>query len=234
MRRNNINQIFWGFAIILVGVLFLAQNLGYLQIYSFWRYLPGLLILFGLYQLFVNRFKAWTGPLLLTLIGTFLLLATLKVINWATFGSMIWPTILILVGISIILHHGESSRNFQPEASNYLRGFSAFSEQNRKVVGTDFSGAEITTLFGGYKMDLAEAKIAHSPARIQTTVMFGGVDLYVPEDWDVSLDTIAFFGGSSDKRKASTQTKNQPDLVITGTVFFGGLDIKSLPGEEKR
>ena len=42
MRRSNFNQIFWGLVIIVVGVLFLAQNLGYIQDYSFWKYLPAL------------------------------------------------------------------------------------------------------------------------------------------------------------------------------------------------
>ena len=229
MSRNNINQIFWGLVIVLIGMLFLAQNLGYLQNYSFWRYLPGLLILFGFYQLFVNRFKAWFGPLLLIFIGSFLLLATLKIISWATFGSMIWPIILILVGLSIIFHHCKSSRRYQPESNQYSHGFSAFSEQNRKVLATDFTGAEITTLFGGYKLDLAEAKITQPPAMIQTTIMFGGADIFVPQDWNVRLDTIAFFGGSSDKRKISNQNKDQPDLIITGTIFFGGLDVKPVP-----
>jgi choline-glycine betaine transporter len=59
MRRSNFNQIFWGLVIIVVGVLFLAQNLGYLQDYSFWKYLPALLIILGLYQLFINHFRAW-------------------------------------------------------------------------------------------------------------------------------------------------------------------------------
>ncbi len=227
MRRSNFNQIFWGLAIILVGGLFLAQNLGFLQGYSFWRYLPALLIVLGVYQLFLNRFRAWVGPALITLIGIFLLSATLRFISWATFGSLIWPTILILVGISIILHRGEGSRDYENDTSKYLNMFAAFSEQKRKVTGTAFTGAEITSIFGGSKLDLRDARVTQPPAYVQTTALFGGVEVFVPEDWNVRLDTFAFFGGASDKHRQDTSMKDQPDLVVTGTVFFGGLDIKS-------
>lgn len=226
MRRSNFNQIFWGLVIIIVGVLFLAQNLGYIQDYSFWKYLPALLIILGLYQLFVNRLRAWVGPLLITLVGTFLLMATLDVITWGTFGSLIWPTILILIGISIILHRGESSRNFETTAGSQMNVFSTFSEQNRKVTSGDFRNAEVTAIFGSSKLDLRDASVSQPPAYIQTTTMFGGVEIFVPSNWDVRINTVAFFGGSSDKRREVTPQKETPELIITGTVFFGGLDIK--------
>jgi predicted membrane protein len=226
MRRSNFNQIFWGLVIIVVGVLFLAQNLGYIQDYSFWKYLPALLIILGLYQLFVNQFRAWVGPLLITLIGTFLLLATLNVITWATFGSMIWPTILILIGISIILHRGESNRNFETATGSQMNVFSTFSEQNRKVTSGDFKNAEVTAIFGSSKLELRDASIPQPPAYIQTRTMFGGVEIFVPSNWDVRFNTVAFFGGSSDKRREVSPQKDTPDLIVTGTVFFGGLDIK--------
>ncbi|MBE0687327.1 MAG: hypothetical protein IH585_15155 [Anaerolineaceae bacterium] len=226
MRRSNFNQIFWGLVIIIVGVLFLAQNLGYIQDYSFWKYLPALLIILGLYQLFVNRLRAWVGPLLITLVGTFLLMATLDVITWGTFGSLIWPTILILIGISIILHRGESSRNFETTGGSQMNVFSTFSEQNRKVTSGDFRNAELTAIFGSSKLDLRDASVSQPPAYIQTTTMFGGVEIFVPSNWDVRINTVAFFGGSSDKRREVSPQKGTPDLIVTGTVFFGGLDIK--------
>ncbi|MDO9088336.1 MAG: DUF5668 domain-containing protein [Anaerolineaceae bacterium] len=227
MRRSNFNQIFWGLVIMVVGVLFLAQNLGYIKDYSFWKYLPAILIILGLYQLFVSRLRAWVGPLLMTLIGTFLLLATLNVISWGTFGSMIWPTILILVGISIILHRGESANNFESETGHKVNVFSTFSEQNRKLTSHEFTGSEVTAIFGSSKLDLRDSKVSQPPASIQTTTMFGGVEIFVPSDWDVRLNTVAFFGGSSDKRRDVSPQKSTPDLIVTGTVFFGGLDIRS-------
>lgn len=227
MRRSNFNQIFWGLVIVLVGVLFLAQNLGFLQDYSFWRYLPALLIVLGIYQLFVNRFQAWQGPLLVILVGTYLLLATLQIITWATFGSLIWPTILILIGLAIILNRGRIGTPFKSTDSSSPTVFASFGEQNSRISNQEFKGGEVSAMFGGSKLDLREARISQPPARIQTTTMFGGVEIFVPSDWDVDLQTVNFFGGSSDHRHGNIPPKQTPDLIVSGTVMFGGLEIKS-------
>ena len=111
-QRFNMNQIFWGVAIILVGFIFLIQNLGLVPGMNFWRYLPILLVFLGLYQLVVNQFRAWIGPVILILVGSLLTLATMEIIRWATFGSLIWPIILIIVGLNIILRRSDASSSF--------------------------------------------------------------------------------------------------------------------------
>jgi predicted membrane protein len=226
-RRNNFNTIFWGLVLVLVGALFLAQNLGYLDNFPFWNYLPALLIVLGLYQLFVNQFRAWAGPLILILIGTFLLLAALDFITWATFGTLIWPTILILVGLSIIFRRGSSSENFVEEKSSQFNIFSAFNAQKRNVTSPDFRHGEITAMFGGVEVDFRNANIMEKPVRIQSTVMFGGADIFVPQDWDVRIDAFAMFGGTEDKRRPAALVKQTPDLIVSGTILFGGLNIKA-------
>jgi hypothetical protein len=40
------------------------------------------------------------------------------------------------------------------------------------------------------------------------------------------MDVVAFFGGCDDKRRTVISPKTTPDLIISGTVMFGGLDIK--------
>jgi len=225
-RKNGFSQMFWGLAIIIVGLLFLAQNLGYLQSFPFWNYLPVLLIILGLYQLLVNRFHAWVGPILMILVGSFLLMATLDIITWSTFGTMIWPTILILVGLSIIFRRSSNDKEFSVDTESQFNIFAAFSGQKRKITATDFKAGEATAMFGGIELDLREARILNPPARIQSTALFGGVELYVPQDWDVRMDVVALFGGADDKRKDMVNSKTTPDLIISGTAMFGGLDIK--------
>ena len=82
-------------------------------------------------------------------------------------------------------------------------------------------------MFGGGEMDFTEAGIANPPARIQTTILFGGFDLRFPPDWDVQNQVAAIFGGIEDKRTQIPTEKESPDLIITGTVLFGGLTFKN-------
>ena len=48
--------------------------------------------------------------------------------------------------------------------------------------------------------------------------VFGGADVFVPQDWDVRIDVFAMFGGTEDKRINLPQAKETPDLIINGTV----------------
>lgn len=227
MKRNNhFNQIFWGLVIIAVGLLFLAQNLGYQVGFQFWRYLPGLLILLGIYQLFINQWRAWVGPIIMILIGGYLLSATLGFIAWGTFGNLIWPTVLILVGLSIIFRHGIAGSNSSEESGSNFNAFSAFSDQKKMITTQDFQNGELTTIFGALKIDLNQAAVVNAPAHLQTTTLFGGIEIYIPADWNVHLNVVALFGGSEDKRKTGISAKSTPDLIVSGTVLFGGLEIK--------
>ncbi|MEK6755954.1 MAG: DUF5668 domain-containing protein [Bacteroidota bacterium] len=49
MRRNRFSEIYWGLVFIVVGVILLAKNLGYLDFhFSLRLYWPILLVLIGL------------------------------------------------------------------------------------------------------------------------------------------------------------------------------------------
>ncbi len=229
-KSRNFNQLFWGLVIILVGFLFLVENLGFVENFSFWKYLPVIVILLGIYQLVINQFRAWTGPAILTLVGIFLLLATLNIISWSVFGNLIWPTVLILVGLNLIFNRPTFQKNldseFETSTEKQFTIFTAFSGHKRKITAADFSNGETTVMFGGNEIDLTGAQVNEAPARMQTTVMFGGSEIFVPADWDVRNHVVAFFGGVDDKRRSVPQQKETPDLIITGTVMFGGLTIR--------
>ncbi|MEP1891886.1 MAG: hypothetical protein ABJJ14_09455, partial [Cyclobacteriaceae bacterium] len=79
-------------------------------------------------------------------------------------------------------------------------------------------------IFGGSDIDLSESKPIDG-ATIEIFSMFGGCDITVPKDWQLEIDTIAVFGGFSDKRKTITTTG--PRVVIKGIMIFGGGDLKS-------
>jgi predicted membrane protein len=226
--RNNLNQIFWGIVIIVVGVLFLIQTMGLVQDFNFWKYLPLLIIVLGLYQLIANRFRAWIGPVVFILLGSFLLLASLGRISWSVFGNLIWPTILILIGLSLIFRRASAlDDGYQTDEGQKFNYFAIFSGQKQKVISLAFLNGELTVMFGGVEIDLTAAEIAAPPARIQATVLFGGADLFVPPHWDVRNDVVALFGGVDHKGSQKPPAKATPDLILTGTVLFGGVTVKS-------
>jgi hypothetical protein len=58
------------------------------------------------------------------------------------------------------------------------------------------------------------------------TAILGGIDIRVPNDWEVVVDSNAFLGGVEDKHRLSPAPDKRPTLYIKATAILGGIDIK--------
>ena len=102
-----------------------------------------------------------------------------------------------------------------------------FGGVSRRVTASSFRGGQVTAIFGGAEIDLRGTTVDDRPATLEVTVLFGGVELEVPRGWRVDLDATVLFAGSEDERKsAASETEGPPDLVVTGFVLFGAIEIK--------
>ncbi len=94
-------QLFLGLLLIGMGVLFLADNLYYLEIGPIWKYWPFILVLLGI-QKVVNakdRDDVGSGVWLL-FIGLWLFVSLNHI--WGLHFSDSWPFLIIAWGISVI------------------------------------------------------------------------------------------------------------------------------------
>lgn len=98
---------------------------------------------------------------------------------------------------------------------------------NKRMLTKDFQGGKLTAAFGGIDLDLTQSDFT-GIVTLQVDVIFGGIKLVVPPHWDVRVEVTNIAAGVEDKR-VYRQSEVDPDkvLVIRGTVFFGGLEIKS-------
>ena len=99
-----------------------------------------------------------------------------------------------------------------------------FSGQDINLDGEQFKGADITAVFGGVKLDLTKA-IIEEDVVINTSSIFGGIDIFVPENVKVKVKSSSIFGGVSDKKKHSENTEAHT-IYINSTCVFGGVEIK--------
>jgi len=59
--------------------------------------------------------------------------------------------------------------------------------------------------------------------------LFGGIEMRVPETWNVTVRGAGIFGGYEDETmdsRVATDVK-QPHLIINGFAIFGGVHVKS-------
>lgn len=98
----------------------------------------------------------------------------------------------------------------------------------QRVTTKNFRGGKITTIFGGAEIDFRDADIQGEDAVLELNCIFGGVDLRVPRNWDVYSRTLPVFGGYSDKSASDAgSAAPKKTLVITGTIIFGGVEIRN-------
>ena len=89
----------------------------------------------------------------------------------------------------------------------------------------DFRGGDMTAVMGGCEVDLRQASM-RVPASIDVFVMWGGVEIRVPEDWTVELRGVPILAGFVDKtRPPAVATEKR--LIVRGVALMGGVEIKN-------
>lgn len=98
---------------------------------------------------------------------------------------------------------------------------------NKRVMSKNFQGGKLTAAFGGIDLDLTQSDFS-GMVTLQVDVIFGGMKLIVPPHWDVRTEVSNIAAGVEDKRiYRQSEVDSDKVLLIKGTIFFGGLEIKS-------
>ena len=216
-----------GIAIVVFGLGLTLENLGFEYSHIVFRFWPVILVVLGLLKLRACQ-GTCVGGYLLTGAGLILLLKTL---GGHSVDVLIGPMILTGVGIFIVLQALKQHRRVPTElqqSEGFLRGNAILSAFKHRHQSQSFRGGELTSIFGGFEVDLRQAMIEGGSARLDTFVMFGGGDIRVPEGWEVLVQATAIFGGVNDKTAPMpSSSEARPRLVITGLVLFGGIELRN-------
>ncbi|MBP6909556.1 MAG: hypothetical protein KBC18_03920 [Candidatus Saccharicenans sp.] len=99
-------QIFWGLFLIIVGILFLLEELDIIDFgQTLVNYWPAIFILIGLLIYIARGFKKSGAALFLILLGTFMILVKIEKIE-----RYLWPSLLILVGLWLLFRPGSKKK----------------------------------------------------------------------------------------------------------------------------
>jgi predicted membrane protein len=238
-------RLFVGGLLVLVGVLlFLSIN----DILSF-RFqhivfsFPFFIFVVGILILLNSRKRTLGG--VLTVVGAFFLIP--RIFPWIHFeGSLIFPLILIGLGIAIIIKQRKPV-NYSPSAGqtkefgstsyetsedlrkDYIDDVAIFGGGTKILISDNFKGGNITAIFGGSEIDLSRSKLAEGEHVLDVLYIFGGSDIYVPKEWNIIANVTPVFGGFSNKviRDPELVIDRSKTLVIKGLALFGGGEVKN-------
>lgn len=223
--RSGRPNIVFGLILVVVGLFFLLRNLGFYYFEEFWNFWPILLLLLGLSKAFSGRVDERTFGWILTFIGSvFFLRYTL---GWDVHMREFWPGILIIVGISVVMHaiKGPGVPREGIESSSLLNERAIVGGVNRKSASQSFQGGQLTAVMGGCEIDLRDARMAGPEAVIECFAMWGGIVIQIPPDWAIDPQMTVFAAGFEDHSKPPVQPVGR--LVIRGTALMAGVEIKN-------
>ncbi|HEX2921085.1 MAG TPA: DUF5668 domain-containing protein [Bacteroidales bacterium] len=234
MRHGNIdNRIIIGIILLIVGLFLVMRNTGIFpgfidNIVFSWQML---LIAIGLIITLGSSGNRSAGVIVMA-VGGFLLI---PMIFRETFHvNMFWPSIFIIIGLVFIFSKpkgkGWNSSTIQsPTGDDYIDYIHVFSGGERQIISDNFKGGKITAVFGGSEIDLTKSRLAQGVVDLEIACVFGGITIIVPDEWNVKIEITPVLGGFEDSRKfhPGRTIDMSHQLVLRGTVVFGGGEIKS-------
>lgn len=224
--RSKMSNTLWGLFFIVLGVGFAGSAFDVWDFHLFFRGWWTLFIIVPcLISIVQNGFNL--GSIIGLCIGVLLLLSQQGLLDPQIVGKLIFPVILVMIGLSIIfkntfqkMDHIEHAKE-QADKSDYS---AIFSGQNMNFNNQIFTGTTLNSVFGSVNLDLRSA-IINEDVLINCSAIFGGIQIYMPEGVNVKTSCTPIFGGIDNKRR-NQNIQNAPTVYISGTCMFGGIDIK--------
>lgn len=109
---------------------------------------------------------------------------------------------------------------------DYIDSVSVFGGVRKVIVSKNFRGGEATSFMGGTELDFTQADIQGTVV-LELTQIMGGAKLIVPGHWTIRNEVNAVLGGVDDKRHLNATADPNKVLVLKGTAFLGGLEIRN-------
>ena len=227
---KNFENIVLGIILILIGIIIGANALGIADINIFF---DGWWTLFIIVPCCIGlvKEKDKTGDIIGLVIGIILLLCCQNLLDFDMIWKLALPAILIAIGIAVIFKDvfnrnvSEQIKKLNQNKPKDCVYCATFSGQNVKFDGEKFNGTDLTAVFGGVKCDLRNA-IIENDVVINTSSIFGGIDIFLPENVKVKIKSTSIFGGVDEKKRNNVEDANTHVIYINALCLFGGVDIK--------
>ncbi|WP_219134820.1 LiaI-LiaF-like domain-containing protein [Janthinobacterium sp. UMAB-60] len=242
------SQIVLGVIVIGLGLLFLLDNLGFINVRYTFRFWPTILIIFGLLKISQSHTRSGYilgGVMVLLGLSWTLKAMGLFYINW----SMLWPLLIIAAGVAVVsksLPGGQQRQRRQRQAAP-PDDADHFGQARNGAVSLDKDAAdataapgasdqadddsiiEVTAILGGYVRRVSSQRFKGG----DINVIMAGCEIDLRQasiEGEAVLNVFALCGGVT--------IKIPPDwsVVLQGTPILGGFEEKTIvpPNQNKR
>lgn len=236
MHASSVRDWVIGFIWMAAGGLLLARTLGALR-FDLWDLLPLLLVALGIRLIYTQRDRAAgraapPPPPLPDVPGPLPAPPGASESGREGRDWRDWSP-----GLQAPEHrfHQSSGRQARPSSSRPASGSARKAAQTVVAVmcGVErrprgrFTGAQLVALMGGCELDLRQAETDGTPVYITAFVMWGGIEIRVPDSWVVVNESMALLGGVEDSSRVAAITPDAQRVIVQGVALMGGIEIKN-------
>lgn len=196
-----------GLILIIIGVII---GLNAFHITNIDLFFDGWWTLFIIVPCFFGLFKDQdkTGNIIGLIVGIYLLLYCQGLINFQFAWKLVVPVIFVLIGLKMIFK--DTFNKKKPRQNIYDNQL--------------YTGGNYDVTFNGLILDLSKAYL-NEKTNITISTLFGGVDLYLPDDVNIQIQSSNFLGGV-DLHKRENKIGNTKVIYLNARCIFGGINIK--------
>ncbi len=244
-EKSRRGKVIGGIVLVIAGSLFFARELG-AQIPHWIFSWKMLLIAIGIVSGVKHKFRNW-GFLIPLFIGGIFLISDLN--PDLHIKPFIIPSLVILIGLAFIIkpsrkHSSRNCKNWKKHSKykewaqyvdtnpgsseDKIESVTVMGSVKKNILSKNFKGGEIVVVFGGGEINLSQADF-QDKVSLEVVQVFGGTRLIIPANWEIQSEAVCVFGNIEDKRPTANLVHTEPRkiLILRGTVFMGGIDIKS-------
>lgn len=215
-------RLFVGVILVGLGLVFVLDAADVVDAGDVIGSLWPLLFVLGAALMYVANPRRWLVPAVIFVLAIVLLLDTTGLVE-VNVWEFIWPVILIVIGLSFLLGRTIGAR--EATGDDRVNQFVLFSAAEIANHSETFSGGSVSAVFGGAEVDLRGASLADG-ASLDVFTAFGGVEIFVPQGWNVVIHGFPLFGGFENATTKDRLEPGPPTLNISALALFGGIDVK--------
>lgn len=234
--KKDYSSLIWGLIFVVLGIIFGGNALNIWDIDIFF---PGwwtlFLIIPGLISMVRYGFNWGSG--ILVIIGLVLLFDELDIIDDGAIWKLIFPLVLVAVGIYIIasFFRGGTKKNIEADEYSKSKSYKYDSTQYPRYTAIlgggdyknnteDLKGIVAEAILGGLSIDLRDAKITEDIV-LELTAVLGGIDIFIPDNVRVEIISgVPVLGGF--EHKINRNAISGPKVRIKYTAVLGGIEVK--------
>jgi predicted membrane protein len=159
----------------------------------------------------------------------------------------VWPLLLasvfVSIGLSIMLpkkrrnyqykfKHSEKSEGIdnkmRKENGNDNNPFVTvnFGGISRSLCSDSLETAQLNCSFGSLDVFFDKTTLSPNGAVVNMDCSFGAIKLFIPKGWQIIDQVRCTLGGVEMDKNFTAPAENAPRLTLTGSVSFGGLEIR--------